>query len=464
MIRDSCATSLDTSPSALVRSVDAAAALTGGGSVKEAAVCAGTAATAFNKRVGPASKFIVMLRGLARTTAEACGFDRCSIFVQKDDRLVPVMSQFASGKARDDLWPLFMALGSYAVDEVPAFARAIRQRRPLMVPYSPDGESLPREWQKFGGACALVVPLFGERTLVGVMVLDGSAADIGQDQIRRARVLGRSVASAIDRPVSAMQMRSQLHAAETLLSIGRTIGSTLELQEVVRRITRETAKALGADSAGIYLLTKPNKLEPFAGYHMPKEILDSIASQSVPVFNVQELRLQWTDDAPNDRAFQDPIFRQFRAQSLILAPLRAQDEIVGMLACAWWTARHRPGAGERQLVQGIAAQAAAAIINARLYAETAQAAIAAERIRIDNLLHDTFRQTLFSIGLRIERCLRSEQRLSAVRAIIRDIKRDVGVMMDQVNLVGALDSAAPALQSQPRRAVGETDASPASAQ
>ena len=407
---------------------------------------ASAAAREFPKRIGGASKFVAMLRGLTRTTAEACGVDRCSIFLLRDGRLVPVMSQFASGKARDDLWPLFMALGSYAVDEIAAFADAIRRRRPIVVSYAPEHDRLPREWQKFGGASVLVVPLFGERRAIGVMVLDSSAAGINQDQIRRARVLGRSVASAIDRPVSAMQMRNQLRAAETLLSIGRTIGSTLELQEVVRRITRETAKALGADSAGIFLMTKPNELEPFAAYHMPKEILDSIKTHPVQVANVHELRTQWSDDVPNDPAFQEPIFRHFPAQSLLLTPLRAQDEVVGMLACAWWRVRHRPPLGERQLVEGIAAQAAAAIVNARLYAEAAQAAIAAERIRVDNLLHDTFRQTLFSIGLRIERCLRTEQRLSTVRSIIRDIKRDVSVMMDQVNLVVALDSATPAFE------------------
>src|SRR3954451_19915593 len=102
MTRDSCATALDTAASKLVRSVDAAATLPGTGPVSDGPVCAGAGATAFAKRVGPASKFIVMLRGLARTTAEACGFDRCSIFLLRDERLVPVMSQFASGNARDD--------------------------------------------------------------------------------------------------------------------------------------------------------------------------------------------------------------------------------------------------------------------------------------------------------------------------------------------------------------------------
>jgi GAF domain-containing protein len=166
--------------------------------------------------------------------------------------------------------------------------------------------------------------------------------------------------------------------------------------------------------------------------------------------------MKWSDDVPNDPAFHDPIFREFPTQSLLLAPLRAQEEVVGMLACAWWTERRRLTAEERQLVEGIAGQAATAIVNARLYAEAAQAAIAAERIRVDNLLHDTFRQTLFSIGLRIERSLRGQQRLSTVRSIIQDIKRDVSVMMDQVNLVVALDSPPTACHPAAPASTGET--------
>jgi nitrate/nitrite-specific signal transduction histidine kinase len=86
-----------------------------------------------------------------------------------------------------------------------------------------------------------------------------------------------------------------------------------------------------------------------------------------------------------------------------------------------------------QIVKGVARQAATAIINARLYDRAAQMAIEAERIRVDNVLHDTLRQTLFSIGLRIERGLRPRQPTSALRAIVREIKEEIRLAMTQVN-------------------------------
>ena len=56
-------------------------------------------------------------------------------------------------------------------------------------------------------------------------------------------------------------------------------------------------------------------------------------------------------------------------------------------------------------------------------------------MRVDNVLHDTLRRTLFSVALRIERCLRDGQPRSTLRAMMREIKREVGLMMTQVNAV-----------------------------
>jgi nitrate/nitrite-specific signal transduction histidine kinase len=101
--------------------------------------------------------------------------------------------------------------------------------------------------------------------------------------------------------------------------------------------------------------------------------------------------------------------------------------------CAWWTARRRLSRNELRLLEGIADHAATAIGNAQRYARAAQAAIDEERVRVDNVLHDTLRRTLFSVAFRIERCLRDRQPSSTLRAIVREIKEEVRLMMTQVD-------------------------------
>jgi GAF domain-containing protein len=368
------------------------------------------------------------LRALARTTAHACGFARCSVLVCSDGLLVPLVSQLASGKRHE-------GLGPYELHEVPAFARAITERRPVLV-RDAHRDGLPHEWTAvFGPAARLVVPLLCDAGLVGVMVLDSGTLLISRDRVRRARGLAPYLAAAIRSALSVTEMDNRLRTAETLLSVGRTIGSTLELQEVVRRITREVAKAVSADSAGVYLMTESEGvLRPFAAYHMPEKLLAAIRIQPVVVDDPRWLTPRASDDVPNDPAFQHPIFRQFPAQSLVLTPLKDGAGVIGMLVCVWWSARRRLSRNELRLVEGIAEHAATAIVNAQRYARAAaQVAIDEERTRVDNVLHDTVRRTLFSVALRIERCLRDGQPSSTLRAMVREIKQEVGLMMTQVN-------------------------------
>ena len=262
----------------------------------------------------PISKSIVPLRSVARTTAQACGVNRCSLFAWSEGYLLPVMSQFASGERREPLWRAFLSLGMYRITEIPAFARAITERRAVLVRGTRDEPGLPPQWATtFGATSGLVMPLLRDTAIVGVAFLDNGAADISREQIRRTRGLGPYLASVMDSALSLTELRGGAAAAREAASSGRMGGFTSDLQEAVRGI-------------------------------------------------------------------------------------------------------------------------------AQLYARAAQIAIHAEQVRIDKFLHDTVRQTLFAMGFRIEAALRGPRRASVLRAFIRKLKPDVGLMMMQVNQVIPADS------------------------
>jgi nitrate/nitrite-specific signal transduction histidine kinase len=183
--------------------------------------------------------------------------------------------------------------------------------------------------------------------------------------------------------------------------------------------------------------------------------LDTIRKRPILLKHFADLQTHWSADVPNDPSFQAPIFRQFPAKSLILAPLRAKDGVIGVLACAWWTRRHRVSREEINLMESLAGPAAVAIENARLYAKAAQAAVAQERVRVDKILHDTLRQTVFSMALKIEMALMGRPRLkaSALRVALRSVKQDASVMMAQMREVlppGEVGGARPAARRRSR--------------
>src|SRR5207245_1867564 len=108
---------------------------------------------------------------------------------------------------------------------------------------------------------------------LGLLVLDNGATGRPAHTMRLdvAAVIAAQVALAIDHARLVGEIRTLIQEAETLLSVGTTAAASLELSEVVRRMTREAARAIGADSAGIYVAQEGQRyLQPLAAYHLPK--------------------------------------------------------------------------------------------------------------------------------------------------------------------------------------------------
>jgi GAF domain-containing protein len=378
-----------------------------------------------------------LLKPFARRTARACKVDRCSIFLCKEGRLVPVASEFAQDRTAT---PLAQWLAGPPLQDLPAFARVLRDRAPLVIRGSlaagADGGAAVN-----GSRWLALLPLHRLDRSLGIVQLDNVTrrSPIAAWQVTLARSLATALAIAIESAALAPTVRTRLKETATLLRVARALGSTLDLAEVGRRISREAARAVGADSAGIYS-EDGHVLHPLAGYHVPKEYLEGMREEPLPPPRGVFAALTkvhgsvWSDDVLNHPAFSHEIFKQFPMQSILLTPLQARGERVGLLVCAWWRKRRRLRPAELRLMEAVASQAAVAIINSRLYAEAQRAAVDRERVRIDQLLHDTLSQTLFGVGLKIERCLHDAMD-PALRSRIEAIKADTALMMQQLSEV-----------------------------
>lgn len=388
--------------------------------------------------------FKTILKFLAQKTAQVCGVDRCSIFLMRGGSLVPAMSQFASGLPHPAFWTAFKALGPYKLEEVRAFAQTLQQRQPILVTDPLATGLVPRHWvDTFGLRSVLVMPLLRQDRVVGTLHLDNclDATPITEAQARLAGAIADQLALAIDNAHLVEERQSRLEMTETLLEVGRTIGASLELGEVARRIAREAARAIGADSAAICLKTEDDLLlQPFAGYHVPKTLLQSIQCEPLPVVEFLQLRKildergrsVWSDNVPDDPTFSHALFRRLGMQSLLLTRLQTRGQSVGVLLCMWQTGRPRFTPEKVRLIAGIADQAALAIVNARLYEKAEELAVNRERMRVATGLHDALSQTLFSLGLKLDWCLHHAPRTGGLREKVKDIKRDAAFIMLQL--------------------------------
>ena len=86
--------------------------------------------------------------------------------------------------------------------------------------------------------------------------------------------------------LTAAQSALETRLAETaaLLAIARVIGGTLDRDEALRKICRELARLTGAGTVAAHLVdAERTRLEPVAAYHVPKHLLEVVATSPIPL-------------------------------------------------------------------------------------------------------------------------------------------------------------------------------------
>lgn len=231
------------------------------------------------------------------------------------------------------------------------------------------------------------VPLFAQDRPIGVLSLaKAGSASFSTIELLFLQTVAIQLSIALEKASLIRATQARLKETQTLLEVGSSVNSTLDLQEAVRRIARAGARALSADSAGAYLLDNDGKqLLPFTGYHLPKDLLESFMRIPIPVRGFRFVEEAFTAKAAvhTSNTEKDPrvdhwVFRTFAARSGLFVPMLAKDKIIGGLFVVWWTQEHHFTTEEVRLIDAIARQTAIAIENAKLFEKAQTHALAAE--------------------------------------------------------------------------------------
>ena len=317
-----------------------------------------------------------VLKLIAQRTAETCGAYRCSIFLLDEprQRILPLMSQHASGALDEALWEQFRhRTYVQSIDQVPMLAQLIRDRQPLVV----DSASiclLPESWTTPFGVCSvLLTPLVSRDRVIGVMALDlvEPGKRFGQEQINLAMTIASQVAAAIENARLYYSEQGKHRVAVTLQEVTRIMNSTLDLDEVLNLILEQLHKVVSYDSAAVQLVVD-DQLRPLSvrGFDNPKAILGHpFDPETDPIF--VSLRRRRQPIVIPDTAC-DACWAGFpgvgHVRSWIGAPLILEDEVIGAITVDSKELDHY-SEEDAQLVQAFANQAALAIQNARLFAQ-----------------------------------------------------------------------------------------------
>ncbi len=304
----------------------------------------------------------------------------------------------------------FLEGAGYTVDVADTGAMALQKIRAgtfglvLLDLVLPDakGTAVMREAQQQ----ALAVPpefiiMTGRATLDSALeAIEGSAAGYVLKPMDFAR-LGAIVRRVFERRRLVaknarleQQLAARLAETEALVEISRTVSSTLDLRDALRRICRALARLLGADTAAAYLHdARTDQLLPTAAYHVPKEYLATLAAAPLPLREQgfylpvwKERRPIYSDDVARDARFTHEMFRSFPHQSGLLLPLLIEQGVAGGFYLVWWTARRRFDERELQMLAQVCEQVGLLLRNVRLYEQAEQV-----RHRLE-VLNDVSRQ------------------------------------------------------------------------
>src|SRR5687767_11267627 len=188
----------------------------------------------------------------------------------------------------------------------------------------------------------LGLPLSLEDDVVGILsVLSREPRTFAPEEVAFAEALASSAAAAIRNARSYEETQHQLRTTETVLAVTQAVGSTLELTEVLRRTARAIARAVGADTAAAWLLSKDaDDFVPLVGYRIPKDLLEQLQRAQIrtdhPLFGLAR-RLErpvYAGDSHADPRFDHPLLRLLGHKSLVIQPILLKGENIGGFAIA----------------------------------------------------------------------------------------------------------------------------------
>ena len=247
---------------------------------------------------------------------------------------------------------------------VPAVEEALRQGQ--IVAFSePDN-----------GRAAIAAPLRLHDRVIGAIALEetGEARPWTEDDIALVQAVSEQVALALESARLYQMEQRRRFVADTLQEIARVVGSTLNLEEVTRRLLDQMERLIPFDVAVIHLV-RGEQREIVGGRGVDLEAMRRWLEKQPPVSQDPLLAEVLQTRAPvviaDTRT--DPRWKRRGARSGIAVPLILGEEVIGFLLVD----HHQPGLYTEEtaaLASAVAAQAAVAVQNARLYEEARQTA------------------------------------------------------------------------------------------
>ena len=343
----------------------------------------------------------------------------------------------------------------FILAKFPLVQQVVRERTPVIVLDARDepnwipieGLDMVRSW--------LGVPLIFRHRVIGILMIDSHHPDAYDEETAQlAFAFAHQVALAIENSRLYGQTQAQLREALLLHSVTAALSSTLDMGQMLPYVTRSLCEILNCTSASIYSLdeetntitivtdyaaSRSTEKEQRSNVGQTRSLTDLPTTAIAVALNQRrplQARVNDSEANPRERA----MLALHGVQAALLLPLVAHGHVIGLAAvCDSQSPRHFTE-GEIAIGQTLTHQAAIAMENARLFAETQKSAQQIEA------LYETSRALSSSL----------EQETS-IRTILEAVSRTLGC---EYALIATVDEEAGSIGIRHSIWNGEFDASP----
>jgi signal transduction histidine kinase len=199
----------------------------------------------------------------------------------------------------------------------------------------------------------------------------------------------------------------------TLHKTSKALQSTLNLNEILDIVLSGITAEIGLEGAMLGFCDEENKV-------LTNWIL-SASYHSEPVAGLKELRIPISDSGgpiaksvidrrpylvSRDSKSEKILPRHLRNKPFAVLPMTFKDRIVGVIVVDNHLSRKPISEKDIPVLKSIANQAAVAIENAKLMVKNQALVVTEERSRIAREIHDGLAQSLFSIALNLQACVK----------------------------------------------------------
>lgn len=327
----------------------------------------------FVQRAGVERDATRILSEMTRFIARAFDVHRVSLYVSEDGRLRTLVSEYASGETRPDLWTRYLEEGR--LDDFPLAAVVAAARTPVLH-RDPSIGFPPELVEVYEIHPYLAVPVDGQDgDLLGIVLIEGSP-DVLQEQASELAELAGFVSLAVHNVRTLAQEERRARQAEALLEVTTVLTRTTNLTQVLASVSRESARATGFERASIFLIDDNGILVPtmsqFADGHSDPHAWEQFLTRSeeVPacrkaVETGEPYLVQDTEAVP--AMVGNSWWGPFGLRSMLVVPLAAWGERFGAMVLDHREPR-RIDDEQVRVAMAVASQGAAAIGLARLLA------------------------------------------------------------------------------------------------